>query len=148
MEGDSELKAKDTLNCNSPSPSNTVQEQPESAKPDPTRWYVTGYRPLPIAASSTPVEPFLERPIKATQTFGESSSASADFPRVAKFRRGASWSGSSNPADGESTIPNTHRESHSRFLFSTPELGRQPTAGKRWRVSSSRPSGMSKIAEN
>ena len=139
MEGDSELKPKDTLDCN---------EQPESAKPDPTRWYVTGYRPLPIAASSTPVEPFLERPIKATQTFGESSSASADFHRLANLRRGASWSGSSNPADGESTIPNTPRENHSRFLFSTPELGRQPTAGKRWRVSSPRPSGMSKIAEN
>lgn len=152
MAGDSVLKARGRLECNSLSPSNTVQGQPGSTKPDSTRWYADGYRPLtpsPIASSSTvPVEPSLDSPIKATRTFGDLSPASADFSRVAKYRRVSSLSGSLNAADGEITIPNTPRGSHSRLLVSTPELGKQPIADNRGRVSSPRPSGMSKHAEN
>lgn len=152
MAGDSKPESKRTSECKSPSSSNTVQEQPESAKPDSTRWYVTDYRlltPSPIAASSTvPVKSFLERPTKARPTFGKLSPASTDLPRVAKRRRVASRSGSSNAADDESTNRNTPREGQSRLLVSSPELGKQPNAGKRGRVSSPRPSGMSKPAEH
>lgn len=137
---------------NPPSPSNTVREQTGFAKPDSTRCYVTVYRPLTpstIAASSTvPVETSLERPIEATEMSGQLSPASADFMEVAKRQRVASPPGSSNAADGESTIPNTPRERHSRLLLSTPELGEQPIARNSGRVPSPRPSGMSKLAEN
>lgn len=145
MAVDSIPKSKRTAECKSLLPLNTVQEQPD------TRWYVTGYRlltPSPIAANSTvPAEPFLERPIKARPTFGNLSLASTDLLRVAKHRRVASRSGSSNAADDESTIPNTPRGSQSRLLVSSPELGKQPNAGKQGRVASPRPSGMSKPAE-
>lgn len=147
MAGDSKLKAKATSEHKSLPPSNTVQEQPDSEKPNSTRGYVDGYRliaPSPIAVHSTVSnEPFLERPIKGTPTFRKSSPASAGLPRVAKRRRVASSSGSWNVTNDESTIPNTPRESHSRLLVSPPDSGRQPNAGIRGRVSTPRPSGMS-----
>lgn len=143
MAGDSKPKSKRTSECESLLPLNTVQEQAESGKPGSTRWYFTGYRlltPSPIAANSTvPAEPFLERPIKARPTFGNLSLASTDLPRVAKRRRAASRSGSSNAVDDESTIPNTPRGSLSRLLVSSPELGKQPNAGKQGRVASPKP---------
>lgn len=152
MAGGSKPRSKRTSECKSLSPSNTVKEQPESAKPDSTRWYVKGYRaltPSPIAASSiAPIETFIERPIEAPSTLVKSSPESTDLPRAAKRRRVAARSGPSNAADDGSTIANTLVESPSRLVISTPEVGKQPNAGERRRVFPPQPSGLSKFTEN
>lgn len=146
MAGKSKPRSKPTSESKPLSPSNTVQEQPEPAKPDSASWYVTIYRPLtpsPIAASSNAsVETFPERAraIEAPPTLVKSSPESTDLPRAAKRRRVASRSGSSNAADDGSTIPNR--------LVESPELGEQPNAGKRRRVFSPQPSGLSKPTED
>lgn len=147
MAGNPKPRSERTSESKPLSPSNTVQEEPDSAS-----WYVTIYRPLtpsPIAASSNAsVETFPERPIEAPPTLVKSSPESTDLPRAAKRRRVASWSGSSNAADDGSTIPNTLVESQSLLVTSKPELGKQPIAGKRRRVFSPQPPGLSKLTED
>lgn len=145
MAGNPKPRSERTSESKPLSPSNTVQEEPDSAS-----WYVTIYRPLtpsPIAASSNAsVETFPERPIEAPPTLVKSSPESTDLPRAAKRRRVASWSGSSNAADDGYTIPNTLVESQS--LLVTSKLGKQPNAGKRRRVFSPQPPGLSKLTED
>lgn len=149
MAGDSKPGPMRTSECKSLSLPNTVQDQPEFAKPASIRGYATGYHqltPSTLAIPSTaPVETFLARPIEGSPALVKSSPESTDLFRVAKRRRVASRSGSSNAADDGSKIPNKFVEIQSRLMTSTPDSGKQPNAGKRERVSLPQPSGLSKF---